>query len=144
MIPLTRPTCHDLLDIVFVMDSSRSIDSSEYAKEKNFVKELATILNIGSGSRASVIIYSDDPELKIRFEQFNNLARFSSAVDALPFIMKRTRIDKALLMASDVLKEARYVYALVPEVSSLWEAPKARTSPHRSFAPSVRKPLGPG
>ena len=104
---LPRSQCRMVLDIVFVMDSSRSINASDYAKQKNFVKELASILNVGAGSRAAVIIYSDDPELKIRFDDFSNLEDFNDAVDALPFIMRRTRIDKALKMASDVLSDAR-------------------------------------
>jgi len=101
------PKCDQLLDIVFVMDSSRSIDAPQYQQGKNFVKRLASIFNVGAGSRAAVIIYSDDTQLKITFDQYNNLDNFLLAVDELPYLQKRTRIDKALTMTSRVLQQAR-------------------------------------
>lgn len=90
-----------------MMDSSRSIDAPQYKQEKNFVKRLASIFNVGAGSRAAVIIYSDDTQLKIRFDQYNNLDNFLLAVDELPYLQKRTRIDKALKMAARVIQQAR-------------------------------------
>lgn len=99
--------CDELFDVVFVMDSSRSIDGPQYDREKDFVKRLATIFNVGTGSRAVVIIYSDSTQLKIQFDQHKNLNSFLSAVDALPYLQRRTRIDKALAMAAEVLRQSR-------------------------------------
>ena len=99
--------CDQLFDVIFVMDSSRSINAPQYVREKDFVKELATILNVGAGTRAAVIIYSDDTQLEIRFDQHRNLDSFKLAVDALPHLQLRTRIDKALTMAAQVLTQAR-------------------------------------
>ena len=90
-----------------MMDSSRSIDAPQYKQEKNFVKRLASIFNVGAGSRAAVIIYSDDTQLKIRCDQYNNLDNFLLAVDELPYLQKRTRIDKALDMTARVIQQAR-------------------------------------
>lgn len=89
------------------MDSSRSMDLREYDRQKDFVKRLAKIFNVGQGSRAAVIIYSDDPILSIDFEKYNTQKEFLDGVDALPYIMLRTRIDKALKMASQVLLDSR-------------------------------------
>jgi len=89
------------------MDSSRSINAPQYDREKDFVKKLAAIFNVGAGSRAAVIIYSDDTQLRIKFDQYSNLDSFLRAVDALPYLQKRTRIDKALALAAQVLKQAR-------------------------------------
>ena len=99
--------CDQLFDVIFVMDSSRSINAPQYVREKDFVKELATILNVGAGTRAAVIIYSDDTQLEITFGQHRNLDSFKLAVDALPHLQLRTRIDKALAMAAQVLKQTR-------------------------------------
>ena len=55
-IPGSDIQCDQLFDVIFVMDSSRSINAPQYVREKDFVKELATILNVGAGTRAAVII----------------------------------------------------------------------------------------
>lgn len=89
------------------MDSSQSINALQYGREKEFVKELATIINVGAGSRAAVIIYSDRTQLKIQFDQHSNLDSFKLAVDALPYLQQRTRIDKALYLAAQTLNQAR-------------------------------------
>ena len=68
LIPGSDIQCDQLFDVIFVMDSSRSINAPQYVREKDFVKELATILNVGAGTRAAVIIYSDDTQLEIRFD----------------------------------------------------------------------------
>lgn len=110
---MTTPTtaepvrCDKLLDVVFVMDSSRSIDEPQYRQEKDFVKRLADIFKIGAGSRAAVIIYSDETQLEITFDQYSNLSSFLSAVESLPYLQRRTRIDKALTMTAQVLEQAR-------------------------------------
>ena len=92
---------------MFVIDSSQSIDLSQYNREKDFVKKLSKIFNVGRGSRASVIIYSEDPQLEIQFGQYNNLQSFLLAVDALPHLQQRTRIDKALALANQTLQQVR-------------------------------------
>ena len=110
---MTTPTTAEpvrrdkLLDVVFVMDSSRSIDEPQYRQEKDFVKRLADIFKIGAGSRAAVIIYSDETQLEITFDQYSNLSSFLSAVESLPYLQRRTRIDKALTMTAQVLEQAR-------------------------------------
>lgn len=101
------PKCDKLFDAIFVMDSSQSINALQYGREKEFVKELATIINVGAGSRAAVIIYSDRTQLKIQFDQHSNLDSFKLAVDALPYLQQRTRIDKALYLAAQTLNQAR-------------------------------------
>ena len=68
---------------------------------------LAKVVNVGAGSRAAVIIYSDKAQLKIQFGPNGNLDSFKKDVDSLPYLQQRTRIDKALTMAARVLKQAR-------------------------------------
>ena len=105
---ITEPIrCEELLDVVFVMDSSRSIDAPQYKQEKDFVKRLANIFKVGAGSRAAVIIYSDETQLKITFDQYSDLGSFLSAVESLPYLQRRTRIDKALTMTAQVVRQAR-------------------------------------
>ena len=89
------------------MDSSQSINAPQYDKQKEFVKILATVVNVGAGSRGAVIIYSEKAQLKIQFGQQGNLDSFRKEVDALPYLQQRTRIDKALTLAAKELKQAR-------------------------------------
>lgn len=104
---IALPTCDKLLDVIFVMDSSQSINAPQYEKQKEFVKMLAKAVNVGAGSRAAVIIYSDKAQLKIPFGPHGNLESFKEDVDSLPYLQQRTRIDKALTMTARVLKQAR-------------------------------------
>lgn len=104
---IALPTCDKLLDVIFVMDSSQSINAPQYEKEKEFVKMLAKVVNVGAGTRAAVIIYSDKAQLKIQFGPHGNLDSFNEDVDSLPYLQQRTRIDKALTMTARVLKQAR-------------------------------------
>lgn len=83
------------------------MDVRQYVKQKDFVKRLAKIFNVGKGSRAAAIIYSDDPILSIDFDLYNNQKDFLEGIENLPYIMQRTRIDKALTMASQVLLDSR-------------------------------------
>ena len=99
--------CSYFLDIIFVLDSSRSMDVRQYQKQKEFVKRLAKIFNVGEGSRAAAIIYSDDPILSIDFDRYSTQDDFLDGIEGLPYIMQRTRIDKALAMASRVLLDSR-------------------------------------
>ncbi|XP_032218274.2 uncharacterized protein LOC116601510 isoform X2 [Nematostella vectensis] len=99
--------CSLFMDIIFVVDSSRSMDVRQYVIMKEFVKRLAVFLDVGKGSKAAVIIYSDDPILSIDFDDYPDQGSFLNAVDNLLYIMQRTRIDKALNMSAQVLKNAR-------------------------------------
>lgn len=83
------------------MDSSGSIGDTDYQKEKDFVKSLAsTFILSRRNTQAGVIIYSDDAQMYSTFGQYPDIERFKRAVDSLPYLRKRTRIDKALKLAS--------------------------------------------
>ena len=88
------------------MDSSASIGPYEYEQEKSFVKDLARIFQEG-GTRAGVVIYSDDPEVMVKFDEKNDLESFAKAVDEIEFLGNRTRIDKALESVSKLFLTAR-------------------------------------
>ena len=49
----------------------------------------------------------------VRFNDYKSLQQFQHRVDRLPFIMQRTRIDKALKMAADVLRSTHPSYRKV-------------------------------
>ena len=98
------PRCENPVDVAFLMDASGSIGEANYKLEKNFVKEVVYAFGVSeAGSHAGIITYSDDAELNINFEKYKSLDSFNQAVDSLPYSKGRTRIDKALDLASNQL-----------------------------------------
>ena len=88
-----------MVDIGFIVDSSGSL-RSQYYKEKEFVKSLASSFNISeNGSRAGVITFSGHAEHSIKLNDHKEVDGFMAAVDKLPLFGQTTRIDKALNMA---------------------------------------------
>ena len=95
-------------DVVFIMDSSGSIGTSDYAKERGFVKEMAKIFQISpTASRISTIIYDSRPALIFDFDEYTDVAGVSNAIDSLPYLGNQTRIDKALALAVRVFGQSR-------------------------------------
>jgi len=79
-----------------------SID--DYRKQKQFVKQIAATFSLSPRtSRAGAIVYSDDAVITARFGQYQYIEDFQRAVDGFYYMGKRTRIDKALKIASDTL-----------------------------------------
>eukprot|EP00794_Sanderia_malayensis_P005383 gene5383-6056_t len=101
------PDCAAVADVGFIVDSSGSL-SREYGKEKDFVKEVASGLDISSkGSHVGVVLFSDHARLSIKFADYTNYKDFESAVDNLPLLKSTTRIDKALTLAYDQMFNER-------------------------------------
>ena len=98
-----QPACTSIADVGFLLDSSGSL-RSDYQKEKQFLKAIASTFGISSkGSRAGVVAFSSDAELSIRLNDNKNLTNFNAAVDKIPIMGSTTRIDKALLLAKNEL-----------------------------------------
>ena len=61
------------------------------------MKALAVKFGVSKdGSRASVLTFSFNAELTIKFKDHTDITTFSNAVDAIPLMGSTTRIDKAL------------------------------------------------
>ncbi|XP_048579839.1 uncharacterized protein LOC5504566 isoform X2 [Nematostella vectensis] len=92
--------CREDVDILFMMDSSGSIGTEDYIKEKSFVKQLASSFTVSpQGTHAALMIYSDHAQIESNLGQHSSIESFNDAVDRLPYLEKRTRIDKALKLA---------------------------------------------
>ncbi len=85
------------------MDSSGSL-STQYGKEKEFVKQLAEAFEISeAGSRAGVATFSYYAKLSIAMNQHRSVNEFNEAVDKEPLMGSLTRIDRALVLAKEQL-----------------------------------------
>lgn len=90
------------------MDSSGSIGTNNFNREKQFVKQSSSVLGIPDKSRASVIVFGRDARVAIDFSKALSLQHFKTLVDNIQYYHGSTRIDKALLLAAkDVFPKAR-------------------------------------
>ena len=99
------------------MDASTSIGPFDFKKEKTFVKDVARSLQIGpTESQVALITYSDNATLHFKFGEYSNVESFEEAVDGLPYIMGRTRIDKALGLAAGLFTPTGGARPALPKV----------------------------
>ena len=106
---LEPPACQTPVDLAFIVDSSGSIGSKNYLKEKHFIKQLARSFGVAPGqSRAALVLYSNSASVKAGFDQYPTLEEFHKSVDDLPYEEGSTRIDLALEKANqEVFPQAR-------------------------------------
>ena len=100
----SEKTCKDQADVAFVVDSSGSIGSRDFQREKEFVKALASEFRISpSDTQTGLICYSDYATVLAKFGDYTRISDFKKAVDRLPRMGGRTRIDLALKVAATEL-----------------------------------------
>ena len=91
-------------DVIFLMDSSQTVSSEAYRKEKSFVKTIAKHLNVSPGkSRAAIVTYGSSASVVYSFGN----TRFDDSVDRARFVSGVRRLDLALQEASQLLTSAR-------------------------------------
>lgn len=99
---LTDP-CHETLDVGFVMDASGSVGLDKFSREKNFVKLVSRRFAATSpDTRLGLLVFSDRPKLSVDFVDYKDttIDQFQATVDEVPFRDGRSRIDLALMAAS--------------------------------------------
>ncbi len=106
-----------MADVGFIVDSSGSL-KNDYQKEKDFVKSVASSLDISpTGSHVSVVTFSNIAKLNVKFSDHTNYKDFASAVDGLKLLKSTTRIDRALAVAYDnMFNEQNGMRVKVPKV----------------------------
>ncbi|XP_078360599.1 uncharacterized protein LOC144644910 [Oculina patagonica] len=96
------------MDVAFIVDSSGSLES-EFNDAKEVVKKLVMTLDKAPGkNRAAMVLFGSSASQVAQFGQYETVDKFQDAVQQLPKMGGRTRIDKALKIAVDqVLPAAR-------------------------------------
>ena len=93
--------CQAQLDLIFLLDASTSVGKNNYAKEKDFIKIVASRYELGTTSQAAVIVFSSYATNAVPLGSSNTALEFASAVDNIPYVGGFTRIDLALSVAYD-------------------------------------------
>ena len=60
-----------------------------------------------TGTHASVVIFSDTARVQIRLDDHDDIREFNKALQDVPYLGKKTRIDKALQVASGAVFNSR-------------------------------------
>ena len=103
------------MDIVFALDSSRSMQSNHFETQKDFIKLVAKHLHLAPRkSRVGTIVFSDEARSEISLSQFRNYDHFNNLVNKLTFRGGRTRIDKAVEQAALMFAGANSRHVKVP------------------------------
>ena len=87
------------IDLGFLMDASGSLYDN-YDREKDFVNQVIDKQKLGSDkTRISVMSYSKNAKVHIKFDQFFDKTSLKAAVKKIPHESLNTRIDRALALA---------------------------------------------
>jgi hypothetical protein len=115
-------------DVLFLVDSSNGISSSEFANQKEFVKYTANLLNVKPGkSRAAVVSYGDKPTIVAGLDGYSSIEDLHKAIDDAQPAGGSRRIDTAFDTASQIFTRARpQVPKVVVLVNGGKQGPEAR------------------
>lgn len=97
-----------IYDVVFASDSSTSVDQRDLEKQKEFIKNFARRIDIGSDdSRGALLNYGSFANIKIRFDGYQTFSDFEAAIHKINPIGGERRLDRVLNTAERILGEAR-------------------------------------
>lgn len=96
----TDKECSAVVDIAFVVDSSGSIGRTNWERIKRFLKSLVSKLDVSkSATRIAGVSYSNDPEVVMRFSNFQGTDQVNQVIDGMRWQRGFTHTDRALLLA---------------------------------------------
>jgi len=84
-------------DIVFVLDDSGSVGSSNFRHMLDFVSQIVSNITIGNNAaHVAVVAYSTKPQFEWHLNTFNTKPQLLSAISRVPYVSGGTRTDLAL------------------------------------------------
>ncbi|RUS82805.1 hypothetical protein EGW08_009425, partial [Elysia chlorotica] len=95
----TADQCAAQADIILVMDSSASIQPTEYAKELDFAAKIIDDFKIGPNDvRFAAIVFGSSPTKLFNLADHNSPQTLQEAIKRAPFLNSGTKTNKALEM----------------------------------------------
>jgi len=106
------------MDIIFVLDESGSINSTNYGLMKSFLSDLVRRLDIDSGNtRVGLVTYSDNVKPGFNLNAHSSVASVQSAISSLTYAGGTTNTAAALAhVSSTMLTSAAGDRSNVPNV----------------------------
>ena len=134
--------CDGIADVIFAVHSPESLVPSNYRKEKEFVKRVATSLNIEPGrSRVALILYSNFATVSAELGEKTTMVSFSNLVDGLPHERGETRIDRVLKLARSLFDSRGASRQGVPKVLIVLTSGKQTAAPDALNLRNAARPL---
>lgn len=92
------PDCKNKqLDVIFMIDTSGSIELRDFKRILNFVRELASRLDVDSGqARIGVLTFSDSPHLVFHLNKYNNIQEITREIVNIKYSYGGTNTHLAL------------------------------------------------
>ena len=110
--------CPSIIDIAFIIDSSRSVGSRNWERLRRFVKSLISKLDVrSSATHVAIIAYSTYPIAEMRFWNRQSTDKANQVVDQMPWQRGLTYTDKALQYADSDLFQV--VNGMRPDVQKV-------------------------
>jgi Mg-chelatase subunit ChlD len=99
------------------MDSSGSMTTSDFLKQKRFIQHLTRKFSISNrGAHVGVIAYSTRASIAISLKRHRRWPSFARAVGRIPFARGDTRIDLALAKAQVIFRATHGGRSGLPKV----------------------------
>lgn len=134
--------CDGIADVIFAVHSPKNLGPSKYRKEKEFVKRVATTLNIAPGrSRVSLILYSNFATVRAELGEKTTMDSFSNLVDGLPHERGETRIDRALKLSRSLFDSSGATRRGVPKILILLASGRQTAAPNALNLEDAARPL---
>lgn len=99
----TRPNCrHRPIDLVFIMDSSRSVRPAEFEKAKEFLKDMLDSLEIGSdATRVGLINYASTVQIEFQLKTYFDKSAMKQALARVEPLASGTMTGMAIRTAME-------------------------------------------
>lgn len=94
--------CKENADVVFIVDSSGSIGQNRFRLMINYVLKVITFLNINSGTRVGMVVYSNNAEVVFRLNEYSKLEDVLNGMN-IPYIGGTTNTADALRLTREQL-----------------------------------------
>lgn len=93
---------------MIILDASTSVTEANFAKMRQFSKDIVDRANVDSGSvRIAALIYSTEVEVQFYLNQYTTNAEVKAAIDRIPYIYGSTNSADALRTMHNELFLAR-------------------------------------
>ncbi|CAL1530592.1 unnamed protein product, partial [Lymnaea stagnalis] len=111
----TLETCNGDADIVFVVDASGSIGSSNFQKVLRFIINITTYFSDDalSGIRFGLVTFSDAANISFDLDKYNDSVSLRQAISSVPYARGFTRTDKGLDKARNMFGKDRRPHVII-------------------------------
>ncbi|VDI83459.1 Hypothetical predicted protein [Mytilus galloprovincialis] len=95
--------CHgkEKLDLAFIIDRSNSLSTDDFARAKNFVRNVVDSFDITPNkTRVAVVSYASHAKSEFYLNRYTNVVDLKNAISAIPFIGGSTATSEAIDLAT--------------------------------------------